>query len=366
MLDKLTIDSFFSIIRLGINHPVNLIPDAIDWPSMQDLASKHGLSAIVLDGVQKLMDNGLLEGGRSMDVALKKKWIGSVIQNYEWKYEDYRNSIAQLAEFYNQHGYRMMVLKGYGLSLNYPIPQHRPCGDIDIWTFGQYREADRIISQTLLIPIDSAHHHHTTFSFNGYLVENHYDFVNVYYGHRNNSFEKVLKELAMDDSVKTEINGEIIYLPSANLNALFLLRHCMLHFASTEMSVRQIIDWGLFIENHTSEIDWPWFLRIIDEYHMMDFFHCLNTICMDDLGFDSSFFPGVEFDSNSTLKNRMLNDVLTPEFNEVIPTRVWQRILFKYRRWQANAWKQDLCYGDSRFKAFWSGVWGHLMKPGMI
>lgn len=41
-------------------------------------------------------------------------------------------------------------------------------------------------------------------------------------------------------------------------------------------------------------------------------------------------------------------------------------VALKYRRWQANAWKQDLCYGDSRFKSFWTGVWGHLMKPGMI
>lgn len=36
----------------------------------------------------------------------------------------------------------MMVLKGYGLSLNYLKPSHRPCGDIDIWLFGKQKEAD--------------------------------------------------------------------------------------------------------------------------------------------------------------------------------------------------------------------------------
>lgn len=39
----------------------------------------------------------------------------------------------------------MMVLKGYGLGKNYPAPNHRPCGDIDIWNFGRQEEVDALI-----------------------------------------------------------------------------------------------------------------------------------------------------------------------------------------------------------------------------
>lgn len=331
---------------------------------MKALASEQGLSAIVLDGAQALTDRGGLTDGRSMDKALKKQWIGTVIQSYEWKYEDYRKRIGQLAKFYNEHGYKLMVIKGYGLSLNYPIPQHRPCGDIDIWAFGKYKEADRDLSKELSIPVDSSHHHHTTFTFKDYLVENHYDFVNVQYGHGNEKLEKVFKELAMDDSVRTEIDGQTVYLPSANQHALFVLRHTMLHFASTDMNLRQILDWGFLIEKHGSEIDWLWFKQVLEEYHMTEFFLCLNAICVEDLGFDISVFPSFQF--NVALKERVLNDILSPEFSGETPASIWKRIPFKFRRWQANAWKQDLCYGDSRFKSFWTGVWAHLMKPGMI
>lgn len=311
-----------------------------------------------------MSDCGKLTERRAMDKQLKKKWIGSVIQNYEWTYEDYRNSIGQLARFYNEHDFKMMVLKGYGLGLNYPVPRHRPCGDIDIWLFGQYKEADAAIKRELSIPVNTSHHHHTVFTFNGYPVENHYDFVNVHYGHGNAALEKVFKELAMNDSVRTEIDEQTIYLPSANLHALFVLRHTMLHFASTRMSLRQVLDWGFLIEKHGSEIDWSWFLKVLDENHMMDFFRCLNAICVDFLGFDVSFFPQSQF--NAVLKERVLNDILSPEFSGDAPTSIWRRIPFKYRRWQANAWKQELCYGDSRFKSFWTGVWGHLIKPEMI
>lgn len=359
-----TKETFLSLIRLGIGHPVSILPDVIDWESMKALASEQGLSAIVLDGAQALTDRGVLTEGRSMDKALKKQWIGTVIQSYEWKYEDYRKRIGQLAKFYNEHGYKLMIIKGYGLSLNYPIPQHRPCGDIDIWAFGQYKEADKALSEELSIPIDSSHHHHTTFTFKDYLVENHYDFVNVHYGHGNAKLETVFKELAMDDSVQTEIDGQTVYLPSANLHALFVLRHTMLHFASTDMNLRQVLDWGFLIEKHGSEIDWPWFKQVLEEYHMKGFFLCLNAICVEDLGFNVSVFPSFQFDA--ALKERVLNDILSPEFSGETPARIWKRIPFKYRRWQANAWKQDFCYGDNRLKSFLTGVWGHLIKPGMI
>lgn len=363
-LEKSIKQSLLALVRLGIGHSVSFIPETIDWEAIRALASEQGLSAIVLDGAQALMDRGELVGGRVMDVKLKKHWIGSVIQNSEWKYNDYRKRLGQLAGLYNNHGFRLMVLKGYGLGLNYPRPEHRPCGDIDIWAFGEYKEADAMISKELGISVNDSHHHHTTFSFKGYLVENHYDFVNVHYGHKNAELEMIFKKLADDDSLKTEIDGQILYLPSPNLNALFLLRHTVLHFASTSMILRQILDWGFFVKKYSAEIDWAWLMEILDEYHMDGFFACLNAICVDDLGFDAALFP--LFQTDERLKERVLNDTLSPEFSEKQPVGFMKRIQFKYRRWNANKWKQDLCYGDSRFWSFFVSFWSHVIKPSMI
>lgn len=66
------------------------------------------------------------------------------------------------------------------------------------------------------------------------------------------------------------------------------------------------------------------------------------------------------------LKARVLGDILEPEFNEEQPKRLLPRVWFRYRRWQANGWKQRLCYNESRWSAFWSGVWNHLLKPSSI
>ena len=366
VLDKKIKNTFLSLVRLGTGHPAAGISEAIDWTKMRALAYQQGLSAIVLDGATALFDAGELVGDRAMDADLRRRWVADLIQNYEQRYVDYRIRIGELAGFYGKHGIRMMVLKGYGLSLDWPRPEHRPCGDIDIWTFGRHREADVVLRRETGIEIDISHHHHTVFPWKGYTVENHYDWVNVHYGHGNAALEKIFKSFAMDDSHATDIDGQKVYLPSPDLHALFLVRHSMLHFVSTKMNLRQILDWGFFVKRYTAEIDWDWLTGVLGRYKMTDFFTCLNAICICDLGFDRASFPVLQMDGG--LKERVLEDTLLPEFSGTFPpdAGLVRRIGFKYRRWKAHAWKRRLCYTDSCFKSFWISAWSHLLKPSSI
>lgn len=351
-------ESFLSIIRLGIGHDAYSLTKTVDWNAVEALAMEHGLSAILVDGVEILP-----EDKRPPKMALLQ-WIGEVLQNYESRYNQYHNALGSLAAFYNQHGFKMMVLKGYGLSLNYPKPNHRPCGDIDIWLFGQQKEADALLAKECGIEIDNEHHHHTVFEWNGFSVENHYDFLNVHHHKSNVEMEKILKDLGHDDSNYIEIEGERVYLPSANLHALFMLRHAMSNFASTGFNLRQLLDWGFFAKKHGSEIDWNWLDKQLVHFGMKKLYDIFNAICVGDLGFDVNIFPKVQFDP--MLKDRVLNDILSPEFNEKERGGLFSRAIFKYRRWMANAWKHELCFNESMMSAFWSGVKSHLLKPSSI
>ena len=343
-----------------------------------------------------------------MPKRVRLEWIGEVLQGYEYRYELYRRAIAEMAQFYNSHGFKMMVLKGYACSLDWPKPEHRPTGDIDIWQFGEQKAADAALlnlndidnqgspegskSQKNLtqnhIEIDNSHHHHTVFYWRDFMVENHYDFLNVHAHKSSRELEKVFKELGKDDSHFVYVYGEKVYMPSPNLHALFLIRHMVAHFVGAEITLRQVLDWAFFAEKHTKEIDWKWLEEQLMKFHMMDFYNCINAICVGDLGFDVKIFPSVKltsstsdstqdssnrFDSPSlfpqfdpSLKERILNDILSPEFQGEEPRGFFARIAFKYRRWQANAWKQELCHPESRWETFWSGVWNHLLKPASI
>ena len=365
MYSSETIEVFLRLVRMGIGNDSTqrvVIPDNIDWGELKALADAQGLSAVVLDGLNSLPLNSLNAYG--MPQMLRLEWIGEVLQNYEQRYKAYEKAISSLAGFYNSHGYKMMVLKGYACSLNWPKPEHRPCGDIDIWQFGQYREADAALSKEKGIKMDNSHHHHTVFWWSDFMVENHYDFVNVYHSKSNAAIEKEFKTLGADDSHYVELNGEKVYLPSSNLHALFLLRHSMTEFAAGCINIRQLLDWAFFVKKYGKDIDWEWLENRLEEYGMTRLYDVFNAICVGDLGFDVSMFSRVQFDPS--LKDRVLNEILFPATPNEIPIKLLQRVVWKWRRWKANEWKHKLVYKESMWSSFWSGVWSHILKPKSI
>lgn len=354
-----------SLIRLGVGHKAlsdftSLDSSSVDWNKIKILSVRQELNAVVLDGIEKLPDQC------RPSKSLLLEWIGEVLQGYEYQYKAYRHAHAELAAFYREHQVKMMVLKGYGCSLDWPRPDHRPCGDIDIWQFGQQKKADEILEQKKGIKIDNGEHHHTVFYWGGYMVENHYDIIMPTAVKSNKEIEPILKELAMDDSNYIEIDGERVYLPSPNFNALFLLRHMLMHFVAVGVSIRNLLDWGFFWEKHGKAVDVNWLNDVLQRYNMRDFFNIINAICVEDLGFFSRIFPTIQY--NPFLKDRVLYEILQPEFDQKSahhPNPI-KRFAFKYKRWRGGAWKRDLCYKESTLSSFIWSVRSHLQKPRTI
>ena len=350
---------FLQLVRLGIGTSKDAhIPKSIDWVQLKALAEEQGLSAIVLDAIDKLPTEK-----RPLQELLLE-WIGDVLQNFELRYSEYKKAIGSLASFYNQHGFKMMVLKGYACSLDWPKPEHRPCGDIDIWLFGKQKEADKAIVKEKGVKIDNFHHHHTIFNWRDFTVENHYDFIEVHHHSSSPALEAILKEKGQDDTHFVELYGEKVYLPSPNLHALFLLRHNIEHFVATSITLRQVLDWAFFVQAHGKDVDWAWLERVMEEFGMRKFYDIINAICVEDFGFDINLFTRVQF--LPQVKDRVLHDILTPEFDDKEPKCFLPRVFFKYRRWKANGWKYELCYKGSRWSAFWSAAWNHVLKPRSI
>lgn len=350
--------AFLTLVRLGIGNKVSELPQKVDWAKVCEFAEQQGLYAVVLDGIEKL------PAGQRPPQELLLEWIGEILQGYEYRYDAYKQTISEMADFYNSHGVKMMVLKGYACSLNWPKPNHRPCGDIDIWQFGKQKEADAAVAREKRIEVDNSHHHHSVFNWGEFTVENHYDFVNVYHHKSNKELEKIFKELGEDDMHCVKVNGNNVYLPSPKLHTLFLMKHMMNDFTSFSVNLRQVLDWAFHIKRYGKEIDWEWMLKVIDKYHMTDFFNTINAICVEELGFEERIFPRVQF--NPFLKEKVLADILNPKFSFEEPKYLIPRLVYKYKRWKGNGWKHEMCYNESMWSSFWSGVWGHILKPASI
>lgn len=358
-----------------------VVQDALkgeEWMELFDLSERQGISAIALDGLHSIVKHrSLVLDGFNLKISSdpqlvyrKFQWLGLAMQ-MEQMYAEHEAAIASLAKFYGREGVRLMVLKGYGLSLNYPHPNHRPTGDVDTYNFGLQKFADEMLIKKTGIAVDNSHHHHSVFTWKGVMFENHYDFINQY-AHRNSKkIEAKLKELADKDVQKVRVgdDGVEIYLPSPQFNALFLVRHCAAHFSSIGLSLRQLLDWLLFVKRFHDQVDWQKAYIFYKEHNLMRFVNSMNAIGAKYLGF-GSVLNGLEqkigvvvIEKDEALVERMLNDILSPEFTEREDGSLRSGLWVKPRRWWHNRWKHRITYPDSLLVGFLWTLCSKIMKP---
>lgn len=367
-------------IALGKSKKYTL-PNALEWNILFDMSMKQCVPSVVLDGLNKSLASEPCQDNNGIGKMDKLKWL-SMVLNMERQYTKHESIIAELAAFYREAGYQMMLLKGYGLSKYWPIPNHRPTGDIDIYLMFMNSEgkdkshpawecADKLITEKLGIQVDNSYHHHSVFTYKGIMVENHYDFVNVHSHRSNRWIENEFKTLALTRNEEyTFDNGAKLLFPSPLLNCLFVARHNAIHFAAEHLNLRQLLDWALFVEERHKDIDWDYFWSMAKKMGMEKFVLCMTFISIRQLAFEKDVFhiPNEYEDfqkCNHGLIDKVLDNILHPT-DEANDGKGIAYIINRYKLWKSNLWKHRIVYSDNVFSTFCAQIKSHLMKPATI
>lgn len=353
------IDKFLiNIVRKAICPETEIsVPYGINWMDLLDVAMEQKAHAIAFDGIQGLPKDQLPE------TDYFAHWIGQT-NRIETQYEIHKKVTVELATFYRSHGILMLLMKGYGLSYNYPIPNHRPTGDIDIYLLdittknSAFEQGNTLIEEENGMKVEQEYHKHSHYVYRGISVENHAKFIDDIYHKSNIAFESLLEKLIDEDVKNHRLStiGDAIYLPSATWNALFLLRHAGEHFATEKITLRHILDLGTFFMKHSSEIDWDYVLKVYEHEDMKLFYDAIATICVRDLGIDSQCLHG--YCHNEELADKILADIFAP--NEELPMSsegINRMGKFRYgikktARWWRNRWKYQMVYKESLWESF--------------
>ena len=367
-------------IALGKSKKYTL-PNALEWNILFDMSMKQCVPSVVLDGLNKSLASEPCQDNNGIGKMDKLKWL-SMVLNMERQYTKHESVIAELAAFYREAGYQMMLLKGYGLSKYWPIPNHRSTGDIDIYLMylnpegkGKSRPAwecaDKLMTEKFGIQIDNSHHHHSVFTYKGIMVENHYDFVNVHSHRSNRWIENEFKTLALKGNEEfTFDNGAKLLFPSPLLNCLFIARHNAIHFAAEHLNLRQLLDWALFVEKRHKDIDWDYFWSMARKMGMEKFVLCIAFIAIEQLSFEKDIFhiPNEFKDFQKCehdLIDKVLDNILRPT-DEANDGKGIAYVINRYKLWKSNLWKHRIVYSDSIVSTFCAQIKSHLMKPATI
>lgn len=357
------------------------LPNALEWNILFDMSMKQCVPSLVLDGLNKSLASEPCQGNKGIGKMDKLKWL-SMVLNMERQYTKHENVIAELAAFYQRAGYQMMLLKGYGLSKYWPIPNHRPTGDIDIYLMHMnsdgkeksqpaWKCADKLMTEKLGIQVDNSHHHHSVFTYKGIMVENHYDFINVHSHRSNRWIENEFKTLALKGNEEfTFDNGAKLLFPSPLLNCLFVARHNASHFAAEHLNLRQLLDWVLFVEERHKDIDWDYFWSMAKKMGMEKFVLCMAFIAIEQLSFEKDIFhiPNEFKDFQKCehdLIDKVLDNILHPT-DEANDGKGIAYVINRYKLWKNNLWKHRIVYSDSVVSTFCAQIKSHLMKPATI
>lgn len=354
-------------IALGNKEHLSRIYTVSQWTQAYTQA-RGQVGAVCFGAIEKLSS----EERPPFDLLMQ--WI-ALAEIQRKHYQHYKKVLTRLASFYRRYGVKMLLMKGYGLSLDYPVPELRPAGDIDIYLIpesspiyydGTVKEyADQVMECCWGIEIDREYKKHSHFSVDGVVVENHDTFIDIDKHKSNLRFQTYLENLLVENSNHNKLSEETLigtpipncFLPSATWNALFLLRHAGEHFATEKITLRHLLDLGIFFQSHSSEIDWDFVLQVYKKENMMDFYNAISTICTRVFGINRDYFYGA-IDCED-LANKVLRDVFTeykplPMSNEALSKMGIIRYgVVKTCRWWKNRWKYKMVYNESILESFW-------------
>lgn len=319
---------FFRLIRSGAGLQAAPVSDTADtavspesWERIYRMAADHGLSAVVWDGICRL------PAAQQPPRETRIRWALSA-EKLEERYRRQQETASKLAARFSEEGLRMLLLKGLGLSRDYPIPEHRECGDIDIYLYGESDKGDRILHEIGAHPYFDVPKH-SEYVWDGVLIENHRTILNVRRNRTERELNAVLVRLLEKEGTHGLAPG--IQAPRATFNAIFLIRHAAVHFQKEGIVLRHLCDWACFLTRHWDEIDHALFRTAMEDYRMDRFADLMTAAAVEYLGAE---VPGPECEAG--MLGRFMKEVLTlsPMPDKPLP-RLLRKLSGPYRdRWR--------------------------------
>ena len=197
---------------------------------------------------------GWLSENEIADSELRERWLGEalrqqVIGGHLVKVQE------ALFQLFNDNGINAVVIKGTAASVNYPVPEYRMKGDIDLLV----HEDEHALAAKLLVENGYTKLSHET-EYHMNFVKDHVD-IEL---HRSipacricNDSDFLMSMLAdgIEHGVWAEENGCRFRMLPAPENGIVLLLHMMQHIKSG-LGLRQVVDWMMYVDKNLDDKTW--------------------------------------------------------------------------------------------------------------
>ena len=243
---------FFALLRSGL---WNEVPEwapftsGTDWEALHRLAYAQTVVPLVTDGINRLPGELLPAEPERLD-----PFLGSLMSTAQRN----RQLNAFLPKLFGAlDGIPAVLVKGQSLAADYPDPERRQPGDIDLLLLPASYEAAKAVllpKATRALEEDAGILHQGMY-FHSVEVEIHGSISTLMSRKLDRKLAVLLEEQFDGRPLPAVSLGETpIPVPEADFNAIYIFVHFLQHYWAGGVGLRQVIDWMTFVSVHKRDI----------------------------------------------------------------------------------------------------------------
>lgn len=280
---------FFALLRSGL---WNEVPErasfdgGVDWEALYRLAFEQTVGPLVTDGVNRLPKEYLPAEPERLD-----PFLGDMMATAQ------RNRILDSfipKVFHALRGIPVVLVKGQSLAQDYPDPERRQPGDIDLLLPpSSYAAAkDILLPKATHVSKEDLQTLHQGMHFYSVEVELHGSISTLMSRKLDRQLAGLLKEQFDGRSLPTvTIGGAEIPVPEANFNAVYIFVHFLQHYWSGGVGLRQFVDWTTFVSVHKRDIHPVILEQRLEELGLLNLWKVFTGFAQEYLGCPAEKLP---------------------------------------------------------------------------
>lgn len=277
---------FLDLVRLGLDD--TQIPESltheIEWDGIYTDAKKQALVGVVFDAIKKLPQES------KPGIELFLKWFGQtkVIEKLNITINE---GIKDVVGKYRESGLDVVLLKGQGLAQYYPNPMSRQPGDIDLYFFDRYDEANNVAATWEGVSFLPDTSYHRAFMYRDIEIENHLVYVDFYNNRNRRAWNRIEQSIPLTTNEELELEGFRVKVPQPQMNVLYVFLHSMHHMLQVGIGLRQVCDWVCLWRRRHSEVDRELFLDCIKKLRVERSVTAMAYVAENYLGLGKGIIP---------------------------------------------------------------------------
>lgn len=312
-----------------------------DWGEIYQLSKKQGVVAVIFDAIKAIPK----EFAPPKHITMR--WISHALAIEDQMKKKERVAI-EFAEKLSKRGIQTAVLKGLAYASYYPNPYHRESGDLDCYLMGKKEEGDKITVE-IGGKMEEAGYKHSHLYYKGLTIENH-NFLTSF----DNTKLGIKTELLLQELIKEgchPIGKTRLLNPSADFNAMFLIKHAQRHFIKEGICIRHLLDWAFFLKAEADNVNWGRIIPLMEECRMLKFAQVLTALCVEKLKMTINI-EGLN--GGGDIAETVLEDILG-EQPDIFHENFFQKVLRIVRRFR-RMWKFRSLADESYLRLVWNSL----------